>query len=197
MQLPIQIVFRNMERSESIEDRVRERAKKLESFCDRIISCRVVIELPHRHHVHGNKFLVRVDITVPDKEIVVNRESQAHEAYADIDAALRDAFESARRHLEDYVRRRRHHVKEHSHSPTGRITQLLPEKDHGFITTPNGREIYFHANAIINRDFDQLKLGSEVTFTEEQADKGPNASSLKVVREPVVESSLQVISTES
>jgi len=156
-----------------------------------------VIELPHRHHVQGNVFLVRVDITVPDHEIVVNSESQPHDADTDINVALRDAFDSAKRQLEDYVRRRRHHVKEHSHSPTGRITQLRPEQDYGFITTPDDREIYFHANAVINRDFDQLKLGSEVTFTEEQADKGPKASSLKVVREPAVESSLQVISTES
>jgi len=194
MKLPLQIVFRNMERSESIEQRVQERAEKLDSFCDSIMSCRVVIALPHRHHVHGNKFAIRIDITVPDSEIVVDREPSNHVEYEDINAALRDAFDTTRRQLEDYVRRRRHEVKTHEHAQTGGlITQLLPEQDYGVVTTSDGRNIYFHANSVINCEFEKLRLGTQVKFAEEEGDKGPQASTLRVVKEVQEKTDLQIV----
>jgi len=197
MKLPLQIVFRNMERSESIEQRVQELAEKLDSFCDSIMSCRVVIQLPHRHHVQGNKFSIRIDITVPDSEIVVDREPSNHAEYEDINAALRDAFDTTRRQLEDYVQRRRHQVKRHEHEQDqaqfGQITKLLPEQDYGIVTTNDGRNVYFHANSVSNHEFAKLRLGTEVKFAEEEGDKGPQASTLRVLNEVQEKTDLQVV----
>ena len=53
MNIPLKITFRNMPPSKAIEDNVREKAAKLDSFSDRIMSCRVIVEAPHRHH-HRN-----------------------------------------------------------------------------------------------------------------------------------------------
>src|SRR5262245_33566163 len=106
MQLPLQIAFHNMSRSDVIEDMVRDRVARLENLSDHLMGCRVVIETPHRHHEHGNQYLVRIDLTVPGGEIVVNREPPLHTANKNLEVALRDAFDSARRQLEDYVRRR-------------------------------------------------------------------------------------------
>src|SRR4030067_3548303 len=106
MKLPIQIIFRNMESSAAIETAVRERADKLDQFYEHIMSCRVVIELHHRHHHQGNLYHVRVDLKVPEAEIVASREPAEHHAHEDVDVAIRDAFNAVQRRLEEYGRRR-------------------------------------------------------------------------------------------
>ena len=105
MQTPIQITFKNMAASEAVEARIRERAEDLERFFDRITGCRVVVEMPHRSGHHGNVFQVRVDLTVPGEEIVVMRDAARNHAHEDVYVAIRDAFDAARRQLQDHVRR--------------------------------------------------------------------------------------------
>jgi len=179
MKLPIQVVFRNMESSAAIETAVRERADKLDQFYEHIMSCRVVIELHHRHHHQGNLYHVRVDLKVPDAEIVASREPAEHHAHEDVYVAIRDAFNSVRRQLEDYVRRRRGVVKAHEPPPHGRVAELYP--DYGRIETPDGRLVYFHKNSLVDEDFDQLKVGTEVRFDEERGELGPQASTVHVI----------------
>jgi ribosome-associated translation inhibitor RaiA len=113
MQVPLKVTFHGTDPSPAVEDRVRERAKKLERLCGNIIGCRVVIEAPHRHHQHGQIFHVRIDITIPQHEIVVSREPAQNAAHADVYVAIRDAFDAAERRLEDYVRLQRGEVKNH------------------------------------------------------------------------------------
>ena len=88
--------------------RIRDKAKKLDEFFDRIMSCRVVVEAPHKHHHQGKQFNVRIDIGVPGSEIVVNR-GHAEDVYV----ALRDAFDAAKRQLEEYARKLHGNVKAH------------------------------------------------------------------------------------
>ena len=73
METPLQITFRNMPRSNAIEENVREKAAKLESLYDGITSCRVIVEAPHRHHHKGKAYVVRIDLAVPGGELVINR----------------------------------------------------------------------------------------------------------------------------
>jgi cold shock CspA family protein len=182
MKLPLQISFHNLERSDAIEDRIREEAAQLDEFCDRIMSCRVVVDVPHRHHVTGNVYQVRLDITVPGEEIAVVHEPSQHDPdYTDVNAAIRDAFDSAARRLEDYTRRQRQDVKHHDVAPQGRVSKLFPQSGYGFIEMPDGREVYFHANSVLQDKFDQLEIGTEVTFTEELGDKGPQASMVRAL----------------
>lgn len=108
MQIPLQITIRDIEHSDVLDAHIRDKVKKLDDFFDRIISCRVVVELPHKHHHQGKQFNVRIDIGVPGSEIVVNRDH--HE---DIYVALRDAFDVAKRQLEDYARKMRGDTKSH------------------------------------------------------------------------------------
>ncbi len=93
MQTPLQITFRDMPPSPAVEERIRQKAKKLESFYDRIMGCRVVVEVPQKHHHQGKLYNVRLDITVPGGEIAVNRQPDE-----DVYVALRDAFNAAGRH---------------------------------------------------------------------------------------------------
>ncbi len=178
MRLPLQITYRNMSPSEAVERCIRERVERLDEFCDRIMGCRVVVETRHRRHHQGKLYHLRVDLTVPGDEIVVSRAPAMHKTHEDVYVAIRDAFDAARRRLEDYVRRRRRQFKLHEPAPRGRIVRLDATNDCGFIETADGREIYFHRNSIVNADFDRLNEGDAVRFHEEAGEKGPQASTV-------------------
>jgi cold shock CspA family protein/ribosome-associated translation inhibitor RaiA len=184
MQEPLQISYREVTGSQAIEDAIRERADKLDELYDRITSCRVLVESPHRHHHQGRLFHVRVELAVPGRVIVVNREPSENHAHEDVYVAIRDAFNAAKRQLEDYVRETRGVIKQHEEPPTGHIVRLFPEQDYGFIETPDGREVYFHANSVIEQGFERLEVGTAVRFAEELGQHGPQASSVHVVGKP-------------
>jgi ribosomal subunit interface protein len=181
MQLPLQITFRNLERSEAVDARVRKCAEKLNQFHDHIMSCRVAVEALHKHHRHGNRYHVRVDLTVPGNELVSSREPEEHHGYTDVYVAIRDAFDAISRQLEDYGRRQSRQIKAHETPPHGRVAELFPAGDYGRIETPDGRLVYFHRNSIVDADFDKLQIGAEVRFTEEMGERGPQASTVRVV----------------
>ena len=108
MQIPLQISLHGLKQSDALYNAIREKAEKLERYHDRIMSCRVVLELAGRHKRHGRQFTVRIDLKVPGGEIAITREPDD-----DLQVALRDAFDAARRKLEDCARERRGDVKKH------------------------------------------------------------------------------------
>ena len=175
MKTPLQITFRGFEHSDALETHIREKAAKLDSIFEPIISCRVVVELPHQHKNQGKAFNVRIDIGVPGSEIVVNRDE--HE---DVYVALRDGFDAAKRQLEDYGQRIRRETKTHPQEHTGLVTRLFPEDGYGFIRRADGDELYFSFDNLVNVTFDQIKAGDEVKFIEEMAAEGPQAKRVSV-----------------
>jgi cold shock CspA family protein/ribosome-associated translation inhibitor RaiA len=181
MAIPLEIVFHNVDRSTAVEDAARERAAKLEQLAPNITSCRVTVEAPHKNHQQGNLYTVRIDLRYPGGETLASRAPGANHAHEDVYVALRDAFKAARRQLRDRVRVRRGDVKPHEAPPHGRIASLDPARDCGRIATPDGREIYFHRNSVVNDSFDRLLPGTEVRFSEESGDQGPQASSVLVI----------------
>lgn len=181
MKLPLQITFRNMEPSEALEANIQKKANKLDQVCNQIMRCRVVIDEHHQHHHQGNLFHVSIDLTVPDKEIVVNRDPAQHHAHEDAYVAVRDAFNAAHRQLEKYNQQHQQHVKRHETPAHGRILELLPKEDYGRIETPDGREIYFHRHSLLSDDFDHLEVGDEMRFVEEQGESGPQASTVVLI----------------
>ena len=176
MQRPVEVVFRNMPHSAELEEDIRRRADNLGQYFDHITGCQVVVDASHRHHRQGNLYSVRIHLSVPRRELVVDRDPGQDHAHEDVEVALRDAFDRARRRLEDYVREIRGAIKHHEAPTRGRITQLLD--DHGFLETPDGREIYFHQHSVLGESFECLRVGQEVEFVEEAGDKGPQAASL-------------------
>ncbi len=109
MQLPLQITVRDIDPSPALEARIREKAAKLESYHGRITSCRVVIEQEGRHRNHGRAIVVRLDVRVPEHEIVVTRQHD-EDAYV----AVREAFDDVGRQLQELARRSRGEVKRHA-----------------------------------------------------------------------------------
>ena len=180
MKIPLQVTFRNLPHSEAIETNITEKAAKLDKFCKKIMSCRVVVEESQRRQHQGKLYSVRIDITVPGKELAVTREE--HE---DVYVAVRDAFDNASRRLEEHARRQRGVVKAHEAQPSGRIIRIMPDLDCGFIETFDQREIYFHRNSVLDEDFSRLKIGTEVAFIEEQGKEGPQAARVTITRRQV------------
>ncbi len=107
MPIPLQITFKNMDPSEAVETKIRQRVEKLARHADRITGCHVVVEAPHRSHQKGQLYSVRVDLTIPGEELVVNREHNSDPAHEDVYVAVRDAFDAAQRRLDSYENRRR------------------------------------------------------------------------------------------
>ncbi len=172
----LQITARDFELKDWIKDEITRKAEKLDEYYSRIIRCRVVIEIPHHHRREGILYNVRIDMTVPGRELVVEREPNQ-----DFNAAIRDSFDTAYRILEEYSQKQRGEVKLHEGPPVARISKLFPDEGYGILTTPDGADIYFHENSVIKDDFARLAVGMEVRFTEEQGEKGPQASSVIVV----------------
>ena len=199
MIIPVQVSFRNMPHSDSIEAMVRDEAADLDKYYSHVMACRVMIEVPHRHRQEGEHHHVRIDLTVPGAEIVVKREPSLHSRQQDVQeeeltkdrdiershrhlqVAIREAFDTVRRRLQDYARRQRLDVKTHEGAPHARVSRLYPEEEYGYVETPEGREVYFHKNSVLGDDFEHLEIGDAVTFVEEQGERGPQASSVNLV----------------
>ncbi len=170
MKLPLQIVMRDIPHSDAVEADIRSRAVKLDQFYHDIMRCRVVVELAGKHKHQGKPFGVRIDLTVPGAEIVVDRQHDE-----DLYVALRDAFDAARRKLEDFARKQRGDVKNHVPESRGVIARILAEEGYGFITTADGRELYFSRENVVHPLFEHLSPGMAVTFLEEPAAEGLQA----------------------
>jgi ribosomal subunit interface protein len=171
MQKPLQITIHDMEHSAALDAHIREKAAKLEEFYPRMIGCHVTVEQPHRHHQQGTQFEVHIDVHVPGRgEVVVNRQ-HAEDVYV----ALRDAFDAAKRQLEEHIRLQRGDTKVHPVPAHGRIKRLFPQEGHGFIETTDGRELYFARENVVGSNFEHLVLGAEVQFIEEMAQEGSQA----------------------
>ena len=180
MKVPLQITFRHMARSDDVEARIRERAEKLDRIYDGIMTGRVVVDLPQQRQRKGKIFLVRIDLTVPGRELVVNRDPLLNHAHEDVHVAVEDAFDAVERILKEYSREIQGEVKTDVVQDRGLVDRLFPEEGYGFIQTRDGRDIYFHRNSVLNGGFERLRQGMEVRFSEEEGEKGPQASTVDI-----------------
>jgi ribosome-associated translation inhibitor RaiA len=98
--MPVQITFRHMESSAAVEMRIRELANHLGVFSDRIQGCRVVLDSPHRHQHQGKVFAVKLQLSVPGEDVVVDMERPQRDGHDDVYVVLRDAFDAAKRQLQ-------------------------------------------------------------------------------------------------
>jgi ribosomal subunit interface protein len=171
----LQIKGTDVELTDAIKQAVGERADKLDHIYGNVINCNVAIESPRRRLAKGTFYSVHIDLTIPGKEIVVTREP--HE---DLYVGIADAFEAAARQLQEVVEKRKGKVKKHEGAPVGTVYRLFPAEGYGFIMTEDGREVYFHANSVLNTRFKSLKVGDEVRFVEEMGDQGPQASTVRM-----------------
>jgi ribosomal subunit interface protein len=117
MQLPVNITYRGVVKSDDIDQFVLEKAARLEKFCDHINRCDVAIEQPNHAHQKGNPFRVRIDVTVPPgHELVSDEQGVDNGSYAPLTKVIHDAFKTMERELRRVVEKQRHEVKTHADS---------------------------------------------------------------------------------
>ncbi len=174
--LPLQLTIRDMTNSEALQAIIRKKAEKLKTFNNRITSCRVVIDIPQKHKHRGKLFNIRIDVTVPGKELVSTRKTSE-----DVYIAIREGFNALGRQLDDHSRRRHGHVKSHNHVKHGYVTRIVTEEGFGFIEDLLGDQYYFSITNAAYPSFNKLTVGDAVEFVPESVSGGLQAH--HVVRE--------------
>jgi cold shock CspA family protein/ribosome-associated translation inhibitor RaiA len=179
METPLQIDFQGTQPSPALRANIERQVAGLEDRFGRITSCRVVLKAPGGHHRIG-LFEINIHMALPDgRHVEISRTPQADERHANVEFAINDAFKRARRKLQDRVRRMQGQVKVSERPPTGTVVRLGDE--FGFLGAEDGHEVYFHRNSVLNDVFSRLKIGDRVTFVEVAGDKGPQASTVKLL----------------
>jgi cold shock CspA family protein len=182
MQTPVQVDFQNVDASPAVRASIERHVAELEQRFGRVTACRVVLKGPGGHHQIGGLYEVNVRLALPDgREVNVGRTPKADERHSDVSFAINDAFKRARRRLQDKVRRLQGQVKQHEGQPTATVSRLDESGEFGFLEAADGHQVYFHRNSVLQGAFNRLAVGSRVTFAEEVGDKGPQASTVRVL----------------
>ncbi|MBW4574678.1 MAG: HPF/RaiA family ribosome-associated protein [Aphanothece sp. CMT-3BRIN-NPC111] len=186
MKVPLEITFRDVQKSDAIEALIHEKVAKLEDVCNYITSCHIAVEKPHDRPRSGSPYRVRIDMTVPPgHELVADSNPSEGTQYDALDVVVRDAFDAARRQLKELAERQRKKVKTHEmQDMTAIVTNIFRDEGYGFIKALDGREVYFHRNSVLHDDFDRIDIGTGVHFFLEQGEEGPQASTVKIVNKP-------------
>jgi ribosome-associated translation inhibitor RaiA len=114
MQVPLELTYRDVEKTEAIDTLVRDKAARLDDVFANLISCRVAVERPQKAQRTGNAFRVRIEVTAPPgHDLVVRREPTDNDMHTPLSTVLIDAFKAMRRQLEELRERQRGEVKTH------------------------------------------------------------------------------------
>lgn len=183
MQVPLEISFHNMDRSEAMAARVESQVARLEKITDGIIACRVVLETAHKQP-HRRPLSISIRLSMAGKDIVVKREQRLEDQKGDAYHTIGVAFDVVERQLEEHLRISRHGVKSHDGPTYARIVKLYPDQAYGFIETPVQLNVYFHSDVVVDKSFETLEVGNEVLYTlaADEGPMGPQASRVQPIR---------------
>jgi len=181
METPAEVDYLGGKPPPAIRDSIDSHIAALEKRFGRITACRVAIRQPTGHHQTGGLHEVNIHLVLPNgRDVNVDRVANDDERLADPSFAVNHAFKRARRILQDRVRRMQGRIKTHEPEPLGTVIRIDEPGGFGFLQTPDGREVYFHRNSVLNDAFADLKTGTRVAFFEEEGEKGPQASTVRI-----------------
>ncbi len=185
MNVPLEIVYRNVQKTEELEQGIREKVDKLERICGYMSSCRVAVERNQKFQRSGNPYRVLLEIGVPPgHRLVVDRDHQEHDTHEPLNFVIKDAFAKAERQLKALKSKQHRDVKAHpAEEANAVVAKLFPEKGYGFVETiEGGHQVYFHRNSVLRNDFDRLNLGAAVRVAlVEEGEEGLQATSVELV----------------
>jgi cold shock CspA family protein len=182
MQTPPEIVFEGLPATPQIKDAIDAHLVELEQRWGRITACRIVVKGPSQRHRKGGLYEVHIRLALPDgREVNVTRTPPEDERHSDLTFAVDDAFKHARRQLQDQVRRAQGQIKGHEGPPMATVVRIDPSGEFGFLETSGGQEVYFHRNSVLGHGASRLQVGSRVTFVEELGEKGPQATTVRLL----------------
>lgn len=188
MQVPLEISYHNIDKSQAAEEEIRAHVADLEQIYDRIISCRVRVDQRADNSKHTIPPVVRIELGIPGhKNLVVAHEPdhlQRKYQAPDLRNAINEAFRIAERRLSDLKEQREDQSKIPAENGEqqflGQVAEMHVEDDHGFLMNKEGGLLYFHRNSMLSGEFDELSRGDEVYYVEELGDTGPTAKKVRV-----------------
>ncbi len=175
MQMPLQITFRDLDRSAAVEARIRSKVDKLDTVYNKIISCHVVVEQVQKHNHKGRLNNITIRVTVPGKEFAVT-----HQPNENLYLAIQGAIDSLRDQLEEYRSKLYRDVKDHGERLHGVIEKLMPDEGYGFIADAENNEYYFNLTHLVDVKFHQLQIGDKVRFLPAEGNEGLQARRISV-----------------
>jgi len=183
MQEALEISFNNVERTPRLESLIREKAARLEKFCDQLISCHVDVARPHAHPESGSGYRVRIDLRVPPKDQLVAHEHSSHgDIHDKVETVARRAFDAIERQLKEHGERLREARRDASQEDApGIVIVIDKEKRYGIIKTVEGRDIYFTDKAVLHDDFERIEIGTAIRYVDQPGEDGPRASTVEIV----------------
>ena len=175
--MEVQVEARNLEVRKVWQDKISDEKEKLIRHHAGLVH-RLRITIEGTTHHKGGGYELSVVASIPNDTVVVKRKGEA------VRTLLGDAFDTLGLQLKELQRKRRQSSKAPQNeayfsSGTGFIKSLFPYESYGFITKPNGQDVYFHKNSLKDITMEDLAEGDEVKFGEAEGDKGPCAAWVK------------------
>lgn len=188
MQVPVEIAFHNIDRSEWAEREIRDRVADLERIYGRLTSCRIRVERRAKVGTSSVPPVVRIELGIPGRrDLAVTHEPehlQRKYQTPDLGNAIHEAFRIAEARLRKLKEVRADRTQKPPHESEreflGQVAEMHADRDHGFLITNSGGLLYFHRSSVLAGDFDSLKRGDAVHYVEELGDTGPIATKVRV-----------------
>jgi cold shock CspA family protein/ribosome-associated translation inhibitor RaiA len=185
MQTSPELIFHDVDRSPWVENYILERVQRLDKFAEGITSCRVSLTQEQASHHKGNRYSLLVEVrTPPNHDLAAKKAKIVRDMQTQLPALINLAFGAIERQLKKTAQLRRGQVKQPEMNFHGIVEKLFDE-GYGFLRAlGDEREVYFHRNSVLHGDFERLAIGTEVRFTPQDGDDGPQASSVQIVAKP-------------
>jgi cold shock CspA family protein len=189
MQVAPEIAFRDVEPQERIKEQILAGIDDLEEVYPDLVSCRTMVADDTPGQRTGTNIRVRLDIGIPHHEVVVVEDNPASGDTRTVEQTVRDAFQTGRRRLKREKAQQGRNTDSHELPPHGRITRLLTDDRgvrYGFLLDGEGRQIYFHEDALVELEYQELEVGDEVRIAVAAGDEGPQASTVAPLEQDAV-----------
>ncbi len=170
--MELQVEGRNLEIRKSWQEKINTEKERLDRHHPGLVHNLRITVADAKHHKAGG-YELQLVASVPNDTVVVKRKGDK------IRAMLGDAFDTLGLQLKELQRKRRQTNKVDttlSNNQEGVIKKIVPYESYGFIATTDGREIYFHENALKDMSIEKINEGDAVKFGEAEGDKGPCAA---------------------
>lgn len=181
MEVPPEMAFRGVEPTDALKSRILDGIETLEGVYPNLISCRSMIADETPDQTSGKSYRVRLEIGIPSKSVVVDQRHPEPDERASLEQTITEAFSVARKRLVKAKKLQRGETKIHDLPPHGRVVRLLVDDTgvrYGFLENREGRQVYFHEEALVDLEYDDLEVGDEVRYAAAQGDEGLQASTV-------------------
>jgi len=138
MQVPLEIAFHNIDKSDWAEQAIRGRVDELERIYGRLNSCRIRVDQRAENSNRTIPPVVRIELGIPGtKDLVVSHEPDHLKRKfqrPDLHNAINEAFRIAERRLRDLKERREGRTKEPQHDAENSFLARWPSSRPSAIT---------------------------------------------------------------